>query len=102
MDLSELHRKLIGAARLAPPNDHVPYAFEKRIMARLAGQKPLDAWALWGQALSRAAIFCVIFMAILSLGSYFLPNAANKESLSQDLDKSLLAAVDNNADQDTW
>ena len=101
MNLPELHSKLIGAARATPLDDRVPYAFEKRIMARLTGESPLDAWALWGNALSRAAVFCVIFMAVLSIGSFFLPTG-NKETLSQDVDKSLMAAVDNNVDQDTW
>ena len=36
MNLAELERKLIAAARANPPSDRVPYAFEKRIMARLA------------------------------------------------------------------
>ena len=105
MNLSELHGKLIAAARATPPDERVPYTFEKRIMARLAGKTPLDAWELWGRALSRAAAYCVAFMLLLSAGSFFLP-APNPDSasLSQDVEQSLLAAVDNNnADQqDTW
>ncbi len=31
MNVDELRRKLIAAARANPPSDHVPYAFEKRI-----------------------------------------------------------------------
>ena len=38
MNLAELERKLIAAARANPPSDRVPYAFEKRIMARLAAR----------------------------------------------------------------
>src|SRR5580692_9066432 len=101
MNLSELHAKLIAAARGNPPDERVPYTFEKRIMARLAGKTPLNAWDLWGHALSRAAVFCVAFMLLLSAGSFFLP-AANPDSasLSQDVEQSLLAVVDNNnADQ---
>ncbi|HWF19258.1 MAG TPA: hypothetical protein VG754_08320 [Verrucomicrobiae bacterium] len=107
MNLAELQRKLIAAARANAPEDRVPYAFEKRIMARLAGQKAPDVWALWGRAFSRAAIYCVAFMLMLAAGSYFAPpppasGSGNSVSLSQDVDQTLFAAVDNNSDQETW
>ena len=53
MNLAELERKLIAAARANPPSDRVPYAFEKRIMARLAAWPVADSWALWARALWR-------------------------------------------------
>lgn len=105
MNLAELHRKLIAAARANAPEDRMPYAFEKRIMARLAGQKAPDVWALWSHAMSRAAVYCVAFMLLLAAGSYFAPSpgSSNSESLSQDVEQTLFAAVDNNnADQETW
>jgi len=40
MNASDLQTKLIEAARKEPPQDQVPYAFEKRIMAHLAGFLP--------------------------------------------------------------
>lgn len=99
MNLSELHAKLIAAARATPPDDRVPYTFEKRIMARLAGKTALDAWDLWGRAFGRAAVYCVAFMLLLSAGSLFIPAiapTANPDtSLSQDVERTLLAAVDN-------
>lgn len=98
MNLLELEKKLIAAARATPPDDRVPLAFEKRIMARLAGQTALNVWDLWGRALSRAAVFCVIFMVSLVIGSYFLP-ANNPDSLSQEVEKTLFAAVDNTPEQ---
>lgn len=97
MNQSELHRKLIAAARAIPADDRVPLAFEKRIMARLAGKSPLDAWGLWGPALSRAALCCVIFVALLSAGSLFLP-AGNSNTIPQDFESTIFAAVDSNAD----
>jgi hypothetical protein len=97
MNESPLHRKLIAAARATPPDERVPYAFEKRIMAQLAGQTAPDSWSLWSRGLSRAAIYCVIFMLILSASSLLVP-AANQESLSQAVDQTLFAAVDNNND----
>jgi anti-sigma factor RsiW len=104
MNLAELHRKLIAAARANAPEDRVPYAFEKRIMARLAGQTAPDALTLWGHAFSRAAVYCVIFMLMLAAGSYFAPAPVpgNTETLSQDVEQTLFAAVDNNADQESW
>ncbi len=55
MKLSELHNKLIAAARNNPPDDRVPYAFEKRITALLAARPVTDRWALWSRALWRGA-----------------------------------------------
>ncbi len=98
MNLSELHKKLIAAARATPADEHVPYAFEKRIMACIAGKTPLNAWDLWGRALSRSAVICVVFMMALVIGSHFLP-ASNPDSLSQEVETTLFAAVDNTADQ---
>ncbi|HEX3799243.1 MAG TPA: hypothetical protein VH413_11125 [Verrucomicrobiae bacterium] len=94
---SSLHDKLIAAARNTPPDDRVPYAFEKRIMAQLAGQTAADPWGLWSRGLSRAAIYCVIFMLILSASSFFVPSV-NQDSLSQAVDQTLFAAIDNTPD----
>ena len=109
MNLSELHRKLIAAAKTTQPDDRVPYAFEKRIMAHLAARKPLDMWTLWGHGFSKAAVFCVAFMLVMAAGSYFAPSpsssttaSGNTVSLSQDVEQTLFAAVDNNADPETW
>ena len=68
MDLSELQRKLFAQARLVKPSDAVPYAFEKRVMARLQ-HAPADGWLLWGRALWRAAAACVAVSLVLSLWS---------------------------------
>ncbi len=97
MNQPELYRKLIAAARSIPADDRVPLAFEKRIMARLAGKAPVDILGLWGSALSRAAICCVVFVLLLSAGAYLLPSA-NSDSLPQDLEQAIFAAVDNNGD----
>jgi hypothetical protein len=99
MNLSELYSKLIAAARTEAPDDRVPYAFEKRIMARLAGQTAVDAWGLWSRALWRGAVCCVLFMVTLGIGFHFLPSS-NPENLSQDVEQTLFAAVDSgNGDQ---
>jgi hypothetical protein len=94
MNLSELHSKLISAARTNPPSDTVPYAFEKRIMARLSGRSVLDAWGFWAHGLSRAAGLCVVTALLLAGWSSLLPST-NTETLSQDVQTTLFAAVDN-------
>ena len=95
MNLAELERKLLAAARANPPSDRVPYAFEKRIMAHLADRPRADGWELWGRALWRAAAPCVAVMLLLSAWSFFVPNTATPSNdLSQDFENTLLAAVD--------
>jgi hypothetical protein len=98
MDDFEPCRKLLAAARAVPPETRVPYAFEKRIMARLEGLKPQDSWALWGQALWRGAVFCLTLAVLLVVGSMFLP-ARNTDTLTQAVQSTVFAAVDNPADQ---
>jgi hypothetical protein len=82
----------------------VPYAFEKRIMARLATQPVVDDWAMWARALWRAAAPCVAIMLLLGAWSFFIPqSSAPVSDLSQDLEKTLLAAVDQDQTSDsTW
>jgi hypothetical protein len=98
MDDFEPCRRLIEAARATPVDARVPYAFEKRIMARLAGVKAEDPWALWGHALWRGAVFCLTLAVVLAVGSMFLP-AANPDTLPQAVERAVFAAVDNNPDQ---
>ena len=95
MNLAELERKLIAAARAISPNERVPYAFEKRIQARIASRPALDHWELWGRALWRAAAPCVAIMLLLGAWSLFTPpRNAPTNDLSQQLEQTLLAAVD--------
>ena len=91
MNLSQLHAKLISVARQNPPSEHVPYAFEKRIMARLT--KPVvDVWALWGKALWRAAAVSVFAMALLGGWSYV--SQSESTDLSQSIEDTVFAALD--------
>src|SRR5881392_4252037 len=95
MNLVELQKKLIAAARANTPADRVPLAFEKRITAllgsRVAAQK-LDFWVhgLWRAAMSFAAIAIVCGAFALWAPSTSDANA----DLSQTLDNTLLASVD--------
>ena len=104
MNLAELERKLIAAARANPQSERVPYAFEKRIMASLAARPIADDWALWARALWRAAAPCVAIMLLLGAWSFFDPQGSTPASdLSQELENTLLAAVDQDQTTDsTW
>jgi len=104
MNLAELERKLIAAARAHAPSDRVPYAFEKRIMAHLATRPMRDHWELWGRALWRAAAPCVAIMLVLGAWSFFgSQSSTGSTDLSQDLEQTLLAAVDQDQPTDsTW
>jgi hypothetical protein len=104
MNLAELERKLIAAARANPPSDRVPYAFEKRIMARLAARPVVDHCTLWARALWWAATPCVVVMLLLSAWSFFDPQTGSSATdLSQQLEQTLLAAVDQDQPADsTW
>ena len=70
MNLDELHKKLLAAARANPPSDHVPYAFEKRIAALLTSRPALDPLTLWARALWRAAAPCAAIMLVLGVWSF--------------------------------
>ncbi len=95
MNENELCAKLIAAARSNPPSDHVPYAFEKRIMSRLtAGASgAANDWDLWGRQLWRAASSCVGVTVVLC-GVWSLTTqvkAQNTENFSQDFEDALFA-----------
>ncbi len=66
MNVDDLQQKIFAAARALPQSDHVPYAFEKRIMAHLKARPALDVWAVWSRLLWRAAAPCVGIMLVLS------------------------------------
>ena len=101
MELDKLHRKLIAAARANPPDDRVPYAFEKRIMARLNARPAADALTLWGQALWRAAAPCVAVVVLMGAWAFFAPGGSASTDLAQDLENTMLAAVDQESDS-SW
>jgi|SRR5437870_1187488 len=95
MNLLELERKLIAAARAHPVSGKVPFAFEKRIMAHLRARPVLDEWSLWSRALWRAAAPCLAIMLLLSAWSLFAPGGATSSNdLSQEFENTVLAVVD--------
>lgn len=96
MNPEPLRQKLVAAARAAePPSDVVPYAFEKRIMARLSGRPTLDSWAAFGALLWRAVLPCCAVMLIAGASSMAtLAMRPAHEDLAAQLDAVLLADLD--------
>ncbi len=96
MNLVELQKKLIVAARTEVLDDRVPYAFEKRITALLASRVAPDNMALWVRGLWRAAVSCV--MVTLLFGAWAILNPAitttPNDDFSQNFENTLLASVD--------
>jgi hypothetical protein len=102
MDIDALQKKLIAAAKANPPRESVPYAFEKRITARLTGRVVLDEWGLWVGPLWRAAVPCVAIMVVLGAWSLFPVNPRPASSdLSQDIENTVLAAVEQEQTSDS-
>jgi len=96
MNVAELQKKLIAAARANPPGDNVPYAFEKRVMALLAARAAGDNLVLWVRGLWRAAVSCTAIALLLGAWAFFNP-ATSAVDLSQNFENTLLAAVDQSA-----
>lgn len=102
MDLAELERRLLAAARTQHPDDRVPYAFEKRVMAHLSGKALPDRFAFWAAGLWRAAASCVAIMVLLSAWSFFTPAGGSQTGdLSQEFEKAVLAATDQDTPAET-
>lgn len=103
MKPEELKQKLIAVARANPPGDHVPPSFEKRVMALISARPVFDLWAVWAKGLWYAVGPCVAVMLLLSGWAVFHP-VRQKPSvdLAQQLDNTLLAAVDQDNNDLSW
>jgi hypothetical protein len=99
MNLDQLQSKLIAAARNARPDERVPYAFEKRIMARLAAMPAVDWLGAWGAALWRAALGCVV-VAVVSGAVVLTQQSSGENDLSQDFETALYASAE--AGPEAW
>jgi hypothetical protein len=97
MNLAELQKKLVSAARRQAPDERVPYAFEKRIQSLIAARPAPDLWAVWARGLWRAAISCVVLVLLLGIASLFTPPVTAADTgldLSQAFENTLLASAD--------
>ena len=96
MNINLLHEKLIRAARATPSSTRVPYAYEKRIMARIQDAPILDAVTLWARALWRAAIPCVAVALLLAVWATHTPGEGTpgeSTDLGTELESTLMASV---------
>jgi hypothetical protein len=98
MNIAELQKKLIAAARANAPGDQVPYAFEKRVTALLASRVAPENLDGWVRGLWRAAVSCVAITLLCGAWTFFSPATTNATDLSQNFETTLLASVDQ-ADQ---
>lgn len=94
MNVNELQRKLMAAARTNPPDDRVPYAFEKRIMALIPTMVPSNGVALWVRGLWQAAASCAVIALVCAAWAFFNPAGNSGDDLSQNFESTLLASVD--------
>ena len=95
MNLAELQKKLIAAAKTEVLDDSVPYVFEKRITALIASRVAPQNLDLWVRGLWRAAVSCVAVAMLCGAWTFFTPStSANSDDLSQNFENTLLASVD--------
>ena len=93
MNLSELQKKLLSAARRNPPGEQVPYAFEKRVMACLTTTPRPSEWLAWSRSLWFGAAASVVVALLASVW----PAQANDDeddSFSEGVEQSILVTVD--------
>jgi hypothetical protein len=108
MNWDSLRTKLVHVARHEAPNDRVPYAFEKRIMARLAHGP--TAYALLKEdsgAIVRTLWWAAGACSAIALGISvwnFEPERTVAD-FSEDLEETILASVhdaESDVDWDQW
>ncbi|HUD45685.1 MAG TPA: hypothetical protein VMR33_02590 [Candidatus Baltobacteraceae bacterium] len=102
MNERELRAKLIAAARNNPPGAHVPHAFEKRIMNRVAASRAPSVWALWGGPLWRAALSCLAITVLCGVWSFATHRKTEPaDNFSQDFEAAVFAPVSQHL-EDAW
>jgi len=93
MNLDNLQNKLIAAARAAQPSDRVPFAFEKRIMARLTSGTHFDLLGAWSAALWRAAVSCVVLVVLSGAWSIWSSAPQSEADFSQEFETAVYASA---------
>ena len=103
MKPSDLQTKLMGAARAQPTQDHVPYAFEKRIMARIAAASQMNPWALCGTpALARRTFVRGHHAGFAGCGLWRPRHpASGNDTFAQDFERTVYASLNQHV-EDTW
>ena len=102
MNLETLQTRLISAAKANPPSSNVPYCFEKRVMAHLRNQSPVNIWALWAQPLWRAALSCIAITMLCGIWSMANLSTSDSSDLSQDLESAVYAGLNQHVEEAAW
>lgn len=107
MNLETLHRKLLRVARLNPPSEDVPYAFEQRILARIRSLPPDDPWLSWAAALWRATVPCFFLLVGIAVWNWSdSPTTLRDRSTSfaaEELEVAVVDSIDLNDNvEDSW
>ncbi|MCS1408161.1 MAG: hypothetical protein M2R45_01331 [Verrucomicrobia subdivision 3 bacterium] len=90
-----LHETILRAARKLPDDTRVPYAFEKRIMARLTSQSQPDSLDLWARGLWQATIPCLTLMFAISAWSMVATGRVPSiDPLATDLELTMIQPFD--------
>ena len=94
----KLEKKLIAAAQKNSPRDHVPYAFEQRVMAGLKLPREirlLDPLSWWSRALWIGAGACAAVALVSSVWSFASEESGDgTSSFSQEVEQTLFTAAD--------
>lgn len=101
MNLARLQDKLLAAARADRPSAEVPYAFERRIMARVAelARGPADLWGAWSRLLWRAAAPCLgLTAALVAMALYSGALQGTPLALGEGLETTVYAVLTEPAD----
>lgn len=85
--------QLFRSARSLQSEEGIPFAFEKRIMAHLAGAKPADFWSACAGMMWRAALSCILISAIAGAAVSFADHS-RADLFATDLERTVLAPVD--------
>lgn len=94
MNLESMRQRLLASGRHQPPDTRVPFAFEKRIMARLGSAKGLDPWFLWNRILWRCAGPCIALTLLAGALTWLGPSESNtSSSLTADLETVVYAPL---------
>jgi hypothetical protein len=96
MNVVELERRLLAAAKANPPSDAAPHAFEQRIMAQLRARPRPDHWAWWSGALWRAVAPCLGVTLLLGAWAFVAGSFGGRgDSLDAELETTVYAAIEN-------
>jgi hypothetical protein len=97
MKVPTLHQ-LARAARCFQDDERVPFAFEKRILARLKAGSAADLPSMLAQMMWRAAFSCLAISLITGAVISFASTTSG-DLFATDLERTVLAPVDV---EDTW